>query len=141
MTCGAYLLVAAGADVVSVFDISLFTAPDFFVTFLCRLVVFFLPDGAFVSVVDSDFSVLEPVTGLVVGVFPPAFGLAGARRSFMPASSGVRFPFRTLQGRQAQTTFSQLEGPFRERGTTWSRESSDVEWRLPQYWQRFPSRM
>ena len=37
--------------------------------------------------------------------------------------------------------FSQFEGPPRESGITWSSESSDVENRRPQYWQRLPSRM
>src|SRR5262245_41784793 len=43
-------------------------------------------------------------------------GFTGGRISFIPASVGVRPPFRTLQLRQAQTTFSQVSGPPRLRG-------------------------
>lgn len=47
-----------------------------------------------------------------------ALGLTGWRRSFIPASSGRRFPFRTLHGRHAQTMFSQDDFPPRESGVT-----------------------
>lgn len=47
------------------------------------------------------------------------------------ASSGVRFPFLTLQWLQAVTKFSQLSDPPRLRGRTWSRVKSDL---TPQYW-------
>ena len=60
--------------------------------------------------------------------------------SLMWASCGVRLPFLTLQERQAQTTFSQVEVPPRESGMTWSSDSSEEGKRWPQYWQRLPSR-
>ena len=43
-----------------------------------------------------------------------------------------------LQGAQAVTTFSHVESPPRERGTTWSSVSLPPE--VPQYAQRQPSR-
>src|SRR5262249_46324763 len=62
-------------------------------------------------------------------------GRTGFLRSFIPASSGVRPPLLRLQGTHEQTTFSQLVFPPWERGTTWSRFSSErAIWR-PQYWQ------
>ena len=67
-------------------------------------------------------------------------GRSGGAMRRIPASVGVRFPFRTLQERHAQTTFSHDETPPRERGSTWSSDSSDDAKRPPQYWQRFPSR-
>src|SRR4051812_31972660 len=63
------------------------------------------------------------------------FGRVGFLMSLMPASCGVRPPLRTLQRTQAQTRFSQEVSPPRHVGTTWSRLSSLVANRLPQYWQ------
>lgn len=45
-------------------------------------------------------------------------GLLGFRLNLMPASSGDRPPFKRLHSRQAQTIFSQVVSPPRERGTT-----------------------
>ena len=61
-------------------------------------------------------------------------GRAGFLMSFMPACLGVRPPLRTLHFTHAQTMFSQLVSPPRQVGNTWSRLSSLVEKRLPQYW-------
>ena len=52
-----------------------------------------------------------------------ASSAASIRRS--EASCGVRLPLRTLQERQAHTTFSQEELPPRESGITWSSDSSE----------------
>src|SRR5690242_5714895 len=65
-----------------------------------------------------------------------AWGATGARRSTIPLSDRSRSSLRALQARQDATTFSQVWGPPRERGTTWSRFSA-----CPlQYWHRCPSR-
>jgi len=66
-------------------------------------------------------------------------GLLGGLVRRIPASAGVRPPFRTLHRTQAQTMFSQSVRPPRLRGMTWSRLSSPVGNFLPQYWQRLPS--
>src|SRR5450631_190187 len=63
-------------------------------------------------------------------------GFFGCWISLIPASWGVRFPLRTLHARHAQTTFSHVDAPPRERGMTWSSESSAEENLWPQYWQR-----
>src|SRR5262245_4520387 len=68
------------------------------------------------------------------------FGRTGLRISFRPASCGVRPPLRTLHRTHAQTRFSQLVSPPRHVGTIWSRLSSLVANRLPQYWQWLLSR-
>ena len=47
-------------------------------------------------------------------------GFTGLVLSFIPASTGVWSALRPLQASQAATQFSQLVGPPRERGTTWS---------------------
>src|SRR5690606_753023 len=57
----------------------------------------------------------------------------------MAASSGVRSRLRALHDLQHATTFSQLVGPPRLRGMTWSRVRSDVC--VPQYWQLCSSRL
>ena len=62
----------------------------------------------------------------------------GGVRSSMPACSSVRSPLRRLHGAQAVTTFSQIDSPPFERGTTWSRVRRPPE--VPQYTQRQPSR-
>src|SRR5439155_22395321 len=66
-------------------------------------------------------------------------GWTGSRIRRMPASQGVRPPLRTLHLRQAQAMFSRVAWPPRLRGRTWSRLSSLVANRLPQYWQRLTS--
>ena len=48
----------------------------------------------------------------------------GALANFIPASSGVRLPFRLLHGWQQATRFSHDDPPPRERGCTWSNVSS-----------------
>ena len=45
-----------------------------------------------------------------------------------------------LQGEQAATTFSQLDRPPRERGTTWSKVRPPEGRRRPQYWHENVSR-
>jgi hypothetical protein len=65
----------------------------------------------------------------------------GWRASFIPASSGVRLPFRLLQGWQQATRFSHADSPARDRGITWSSVSSPetiVRW---QYWHVYRSRI
>jgi len=47
-------------------------------------------------------------------------GGRGCVRSSIPACSSVRSPLRRLHGAQAVTTFSQIDSPPFERGTTWS---------------------
>ena len=61
------------------------------------------------------------------------FGFTGSRISRIPASDGVRPPLCVLHVRQAQTTFSQVSGPPRLRGITWSRLSRCEANRRPQY--------
>ena len=61
------------------------------------------------------------------------FGRCGWRMRRMSDSASSLLPFRTLHGRQAQTTFSHVDFPPREMGTTWSSDSSDDENFLPQY--------
>ena len=68
------------------------------------------------------------------------FGRTGWRLSCRPVSVSSLLPFFTLHGRQAQTTFSHVDFPPREIGTTWSSDSSEDENFFPQYWQRLPSR-
>src|SRR6476659_2334017 len=68
------------------------------------------------------------------------FGRVGFLKSFSPASCGVRPPLRTLHFTHAHTKFSHDVSPPRHVGTMWSRLSSLVANRLPQYWQWFPSR-
>src|ERR1035437_1633675 len=68
---GTYFVAAVGAGAAtvdaSVFVVSLFVAPPFFVTFLVDFFfVVFLPVGALVSVVVEAFSVVLPVITLVV---------------------------------------------------------------------------
>ena len=75
-----------------------------------------------------------PVVQLVAGR-PARLGGSG-----MSASWGVRLALRRLQGEQAATTFSQLDSPPRERGTTWSKVRPPEGRRRPQYWQLKPSR-
>src|SRR5208282_3548469 len=53
----------------------------------------------------------------------------------MRDSRGTRLPFRRLHWPQEVTTFSQVVRPPRERGTKWSKVSSWVGLRVPQYWQ------
>src|ERR1035437_7023876 len=69
---GTYFVAAVGAGATtvdaSVFVVSLFVAPPFFVTFLVVFFTFFLLVGAFVSVVVAVFSVVLPVIGFVVVV-------------------------------------------------------------------------
>src|SRR5690606_9512114 len=67
-------------------------------------------------------------------------GFTGRRMRRMPAWSGARPPLRALQRTQAQTRFVHELSPPWTRGTTWSSVSSFVEYFLPQYWQRLPSR-
>jgi hypothetical protein len=64
-------------------------------------------------------------------MLPVQPGFTGVQRSSMPASEGVRFPFRKLQPRHEITRLSQLCRPPRWRGTTWSSVRSRV--RIPQY--------
>jgi hypothetical protein len=47
-------------------------------------------------------------------------GARGGRFRWSPDSSSRRSPLRRLHGAQAVTTFSQIDSPPRERGTTWS---------------------
>ena len=47
-------------------------------------------------------------------------GALGIVWSFRPDSSSERLPLRKLHGAQEVTTFSQVDSPPRERGTTWS---------------------
>src|SRR5262249_39008052 len=68
------------------------------------------------------------------------FGFSGRRTSAICAWRGVRPPFRTLHFRHAQTMLSQVDTPPWLRGTTWSRLSSAVAKRLPQYWHWLLSR-
>src|SRR5688500_20334245 len=68
------------------------------------------------------------------------FGRLGLRIRCMPASDGVRLALRVLQRMQEHTMFSQVVGPPRSRGTTWSRFKSLRSKSFPQYWQRFLSR-
>src|SRR5689334_7093773 len=64
-------------------------------------------------------------------------GALGLLRGCIPASAGVRAPLRRLQGAHEVTMLSQLEGPPRLRGITWS----TVRWVVvPQYWQVQESR-
>src|SRR3546814_10173963 len=56
--------------------------------------------------------------------------------AFPNRRAAVLSHLRTLQGRQAATTFSHVWGPPLARGTTWSMESAES----PQYWHRPPSR-
>ena len=58
-------------------------------------------------------------------------GARGVRERFMRASSSRRSPLARLQGAQAVTTFSHVESPPRERGTTWSSVSRPPD--VPQY--------
>lgn len=67
-------------------------------------------------------------------------GLTGFWVRCMLACLGVRPPFLTLHLAHAHTIFVQVAAPPMLRGTTWSRESSLVGKRLPQYWQLFLSR-
>ena len=60
-------------------------------------------------------------------------GRTGDRGNNMEASRGVRFAFFWLQSRQANTQFSQVLVPPRDRGCTWSIVSSSVPGRAPQY--------
>ena len=50
--------------------------------------------------------------------------MLGGCMSFIPASCGIWFPLRRLQGWQQATRFSHVEAPPRDRGTTWSSVSS-----------------
>jgi len=61
-------------------------------------------------------------------------GRYGERTNRIPASPGVRLPLARLQPTHEHTTFSHVEVPPLERGTTWSSESSWVLNFLPQYW-------
>jgi len=47
-------------------------------------------------------------------------GAAGLTHSAMPASAGVRSPFRWLHGPHAATVFFHVFRPPRERGRMWS---------------------
>src|SRR4051794_41788593 len=60
-------------------------------------------------------------------------GGRGSDMSVMPATLGRRSPLRRLHGAQHVTMLSQVDGPPRERGTTWSRVR--VPRTPPQYWQ------
>ena len=54
-------------------------------------------------------------------------GGRGGRFRWSPDSSSRRSPLRRLHGAQAVTTFSQIDSPPRERGTTWSSVSRPLE--------------
>src|SRR4051794_41359725 len=60
-------------------------------------------------------------------------GGRGSDMSVMPATLGSRSPLRRLHGAQQVTMLSQVDGPPRERGITWS--SVRVPRTPPQYWQ------
>src|SRR6187401_681149 len=62
-------------------------------------------------------------------------GRRGARSRCMPASAGVRPPFRRLHETQQVTMFSQSLRPPWATGTTWSKVSSAVGNARAQYWQ------
>src|SRR5688500_9682126 len=62
-------------------------------------------------------------------------GRLGGRSRCMPASAGVRPPFRRLQETQQVTMFSQSFRPPCATGTTWSNVSSEVGTTSLQYWQ------
>src|SRR5471032_1742974 len=68
------------------------------------------------------------------------FGRLGLRTRCRPASCGVRLAFCVLHSMQEQTMFSQVVGPPRSRGVTWSRFKSFRSNTSPQYWQVFLSR-
>src|SRR3954447_13469418 len=59
-------------------------------------------------------------------------GARGSVIGCIPATLGSRSPLRRLQGAQHVTMLSQVEGPPRDRGITWSRVS--VPRTPPQYW-------
>src|SRR6185436_18710321 len=67
-------------------------------------------------------------------------GRLGLRMRCNPASWGVWFAFFVLHSIQEQTMFSQVVGPPRSRGITWSRFRSLRSQVLPQYWHVFLSR-
>jgi hypothetical protein len=54
----------------SVFVVSVFVAPLFFVTFLCVFFVDFVPVAVLASVLFADVSVVAPVMGFVVVLGP-----------------------------------------------------------------------
>src|SRR5438094_659752 len=67
-------------------------------------------------------------------------GRLGLRMRCIAASCGVRLAFFVLHSTHEHTMFSQLVGPPRSRGITWSRFRSLRSKTLPQYWQVFLSR-
>src|SRR5271156_4251443 len=67
-------------------------------------------------------------------------GRLGLRMRCRPASCGVRLALRVLHSMHEHTMFSQVVGPPRSRGTTWSRFKSLRSKTSPQYWQVFLSR-
>src|SRR5258706_9642759 len=69
-----------------------------------------------------------------------SFGARGTVRSLRPASCGRRSALRWFTSLAAQTTFSHVSAPPRERGTTWSRLPSSGCSNRPVYWQRLRSR-
>src|SRR3990167_1848612 len=68
------------------------------------------------------------------------FGLTGLRINFILACIGVLPPFFLLQSVQAHTIFVHVVFPLYAFGTMWSKLSSDVGKRRPQYWHLFSSR-
>ena len=68
------------------------------------------------------------------------FGRLGLRTSRRLASAGVRLALRVLHGMHEHTMFSQVVGPPRSLGITWSRFRSRRSNTFPQYWQVFWSR-
>src|SRR3954465_3640185 len=65
-------------------------------------------------------------------------GGRGSDMRVITATLGSRSPLRRLQGAQQVTMLSHVDGPPRERGTTWS--SVSVPRTPPQYWQVHESR-
>src|SRR3954471_5813555 len=59
-------------------------------------------------------------------------GARGSVIGCIPATLGSRSPLRRLQGAQHVTMLSQVEGPPRDRGITWSSVRVPRTW--PQYW-------
>src|SRR2546423_11656188 len=68
------------------------------------------------------------------------FGRLGLRIRCRCASCGVRLALSVLHSMHEQTIFSQVVGPPRSRGTTWSRLRSFRSHVVPQYWHVFLSR-
>src|SRR5688572_22385397 len=73
---------------------------------------------------------LRPTVTRIAGVDP---GFFGSRSNAMPASSGVRAPFRLLHVTHAVVMFVQSFFPPWATGTTWSNVSSSLSNLTPQY--------